>query len=620
MGRNTYANIVLTLALVAIVFFGWQVLALLDAQRFELERLSARVGNLESRPQGIVTPLAHGAVGASGDFAWRGLFDPAAEEGDRYVTSLGTEPANFNSLLTNDSALSAITNYCHSGLMGRDPITLENAPELAESYEISADKLAYRFKLRRGALWHDFTDPDSGKEFRDVEVTAHDFKFFIDVIKNPGTNCAVYRGLFEYLDSIEVVNDYEFVVHWSSPVYSAQMLSFGLAPLPRHLYWSYEGDFDAEKFNGDHKRNMMIVGCGPYKLVSHKKNQRVVLERFDKYIGARYGATPSLKYIVFDIVSHPQTRFQMLLGGDLDVIGIDSSGLSAEQWLANKDKAEFSEQGRLKMFRGSEAAYSYIGWNNARAPFNDPRVRQAMTLLIDRPRILSDIYFGFGTIPAGPILPGAKYWNESVEALPFDVARAKELLAEAGWRDSDNDGILDKDGAKFDFALLYPADSPTYERILTIAKEGMAQAGVNMRMQSFEWSVFLDKVDKRDFDAYTMGWASSIESDQYQIWHSASDVPGGSNYIHYSNAEVDEIIMALRREFDDAERERLYRRFQEIIAAEQPYTFMIVRERLGAISRRYRNFAIHPSFQYMPTATSLPLWTPRAEQLMLNNL
>ena len=619
MGRNTYGNVLITAVAAGMIFFAWQMLASLDRLIFAVEKLEKQIAVIENKsgftPPRLVSPQAAQVVsGNTEEFANAEYFDPDAQEGGRLIMAISASPENLNPIICNDADLSAIVSLCGAALANRDcedPTVF--APELAEEWQESDDHKTYHIKLKRGILWHDFTDPDSGKFFHNVEVTAGDFKFFVDVVKNPDVNCAPLRGLYAGLEKVEIINDYEFIVHWSEPFFRTRELTLSLSPLPRHLYWNYDGEFDAAKFNDDFKRNEMIVGCGPYKLHSYKRNQRLILERFDNYIGRRYGAKPALKYIVFDVVSHPNTRFQMLLAKELDELG-----LSPEQWVKRTNIPEFGENGFLKKSPQSRMAYFYIGWNMRKPPFGDIKVRNAMTMLVNRPKIINDVFMGLAEEISGPFYINSPYNDSSITPLPFDVKKAKELLAEAGWRDSDNNGILDKDGREFDFVLLYPADQPTYERLLTIVKEDMAKAGINMRLQSFEWSVFVQRIEARDFDAYTMGWQLAYESDPYQLWHSSqAEIPSGSNYVGFKNPEADQLIAAIRSEFDTGKRIELCNRFHQLIHEFQPYTFLAAPYQLSATARRYRNLR---QFPVDNTTPKLIRWTPVSEQLKVPDL
>lgn len=611
MGRNTGLTIITTIIAVLILFFGIQILNSLDRLRFVNEKM---LEELRKRPNTttLATQSRDIATTLDGEFANAEYFNPNAEVGDRLATVVGSDVANLNMLLCNDSTLSAIAGYCTVSLGERNFKELDKFEYLlAEEITPSEDHLNYHIKLRQGIMWHDFTDPVTGERFENIEVTANDFKFFVDVVNDETVNCAPLRSIYGSISEIEVVNDYEFIVKWSEPYFRTAELTMGLMPLPRHLYWNYEGDFDGMRFNEDHQRNNILVGCGPYELYSYEKNHRIILKRNDKYIGSHYNAMPAIEYMVFDVVSNPNTRFQMLMAGDIDQLS-----LTPDQWTQRTSTQEFAEDGKLTKFSNTRMAYFYIAWNQADPLFKEREVRTALTMLTDRNRILDDVYFGLGKVISGPFYINSSSNNPNISPLPFDVNEAKNLLAQAGWSDSDKDGILDKDGKKFEFTLIYPADQPMYEQILTIMKEGLAQAGINMHMQAYEWSVFIQRVEQRNFAAYTMGWSLTLDSDPYQIWHSSqADTESGSNYIDFRNAKADELITKIRQEYSAEERKKLYHEFHQLIHDEQPYTFLISPDSLNAISNRYQNLMLTP-FGLADTV----LWTPAELQLSMPEL
>lgn len=613
MNRNFYLNVVATLILLILIFFGTLMVGVFDRMRFEQEanrravaELADAVRNLRAAPaaasRGDAAPVPAGPV------ANREFFDPDAVPGDRIVYTAMADTGNMNYLINNEASVAEFYTLCGSAPAARNlanPEVFE--PLMAESWSLSEDKLTYTVKLRKGILWHDFTDPVTGREWRDVEVTAHDFKFYLDVVMNPRTNCAPLRTGLQDIRDIEIVNDYEFKVIWKRRYFLSESMTLGLSPLPRHLYHAYEGPFDPLKFNDDHRRNRMIVGCGPYRFVRWDKDARVVFTRWEKYFGNALGIGPAIRDIAYEIIKMDNTRFQALLSG-----GIDWMGLTPEQWVARTAVPQFGEKGTLKKYRTTGRAYSYIGYNLKKPLFQDRRVRQALTMLVDRERILKNIYHGLGRIVTGPFYYDSPYNDRSIEPWPFDPARAGKLLAEAGWRDTDGDGILDKDGGKFEFTIMEIANHPIQTRMLPIIKEDMARAGIDMKIQTFEWSVYIQRLDQRNYEACTLGWSAPFESDPYQIWHSDSDSDNGSNHIGFRNPEADRLIEAFRGEFDVKKRIELAHQLQRLLHEEQPYTFLFSADRLEVISARYRNVRVFP--------LAIPaeiVWTPQDQQLTI---
>ncbi len=588
MGGNGYIKFILTLIALTVALSAYLLIGQAERQRLMILRLENRLTNLENRPSGAgvsVSLSGNAAVVANSEF-----YDPAAQFGGRMITSVSADTPGLNPLTGNDAVGAGFQALCNASL-GESNFEHpeEIRPLLAESWEISPDHLTYRIKLRRGVYWHDFTDPVTGKQYSRVPVTAYDFAFFVEAVKNPDVNCEPLRIYYSGLKDIEVVNDYEFIVHWSTPYYNSYSATLSMAPLPRHFYCPDGAVLDGKKFNDDHLRNRMIVGCGPYCFVRWEKDGQILFRRNHDYFGIASGAAPALEQLAVQVIKMPNTRMLALLGGKLDRLD-----LTPEQWM------HYVEGGKLKTneFRSCrylDQAYNYLGWNERNVLFRDRRVRKALTMLIDREKIRRDIYCGLAEIATGPFFPLSRYHDPAIKPLPFDPEAAKLLLADAGWRDTDGDGILDREGVPFSFTMLQVSGHPIQSRMLPLIKEFLAAGGIDMKIQTVEWSVYLQRLENFNFDASCLGWTSPFDPDPYQVWHSSgADVPGSSNYIGFRNSEADRLIEELRCTFDMEKRVELAHRFCRLIHDEQPYTFLFVPYRLDCFSSCYRNVREFP--------------------------
>ena len=512
-------------------------------------------------------------------------FDPEAKVGGTLRESISVDPPNLNPIICNEATASSIHSLCMATLAERDWARPDGEfkPMMAESWTISPDRLAYRIRLYPGIMWNDYVDPVTGRS-----VTADDFRFFVEVLRDENVNCAPLRGYYKDLDGIEVLGRYDFVVRWKRPFYGSLSATLGMSPLPRHYYHNYPGPFDGRRFNDDHRRNAFIVGCGPYRFERWDKNRRIVLVRNDDYFGIDFGADPVIGTRVFEVIKLPGTRFQELAAGKLDMLN-----LTPDQWI-NQERHNIFASGRVRRHKYPALAYSYIGYNQKCPLFRDRKVRQALTMLVDRDRIIRDIMNGLATPIKGPFPPGSQYGDPELKPWPYDPERAKKLLADAGWRDTDGDGILDRDGRKFSFTILQVAGHPTQQRIFPMLKESFAAAGIDMKIQPLEWSVCLERLNKREYEACSLGWTMSFDPDPYQVWHSDGIRDQGSNHICYANAELDKLIERLRATFDMDERIRIARRIEAIIHEDQPYTFLYAPYSLVAQWDRLRNVKIFP--------------------------
>ncbi|MDP6776378.1 MAG: ABC transporter substrate-binding protein, partial [Candidatus Latescibacteria bacterium] len=262
------------------------------------------------------------------------------------------------------------------------------------------------------------------------------------------------------------------------------------------------------------------------------------------------------------------------------------------------------------------SGYTYIGWNNAHPIFRDVRVRRAMTFLTDRRSMVENLLFGLGETVEGPIHKFRPEYNHDLKPYAYDPDHALGLLEEAGWEDADNDGILDKliDGERtpFQFEFLVNSGNQLRKDIALVLQHELQDIGIVCEVRELDWSIFLERVKKKDFAAVTLGWTGSLRfsPDAFQIWHSSQAEATGSNFISFKSAEVDSILEAYRREFDLDKRIALYRRFQEILHEAQPYTFLWKQRGATAYSRRFRGVV-----WYKWGADSQEWWVDPADRL-----
>lgn len=538
-------------------------------------------------------PEKSASSGYSGDFANKEYFSPDAVDGGELVTAIASDPPGLNPLLSNEKSAQDIFALCSLSLAERDWLHREKfRPVLAEKFTISPDRKSYHITLRRGVMWQEFTDPATGIRHPQKEITAHDIKFTVDTILNPDVNCAALRGYYADIKEVKVLNDHELIIIWDKEYYGSLASTLTLFPLPRHFYMP-DGKFDGKKFNDDHRRNRMIVSCGAYIFRSWSSSNEIVLERNPDYPGKSFGAAPAIARRVFKIIKLPNTRFQALLAGKLNLLG-----LSPEQWFTRTGSAEFRE-GKLQKIRYPDyTSYNYIGYNHRTPCFQDALTRKALTMLVNRQAILDKLFFGCGQIAKGPFIPGSVYSDTKLQPWAYDPAEAKKLLAQAGWRDSDGDGILERNGEKFTFTMLQISGSTTQHRMLLMVKNDFAAAGIDMKLQTVEWSVLLERLKNQKFEACSLGWANGDDPDLFQIFHSSQSKIGGDNFISFKNPELDRMIEELRREFDMEKRIALNHKIEKLIHEQQPYTFLFCFDALAAASKELKNIRLFPNHIY----------------------
>jgi peptide/nickel transport system substrate-binding protein len=215
-------------------------------------------------------------------------------------------------------------------------------------------------------------------------------------------------------------------------------------------------------------------------------------------------------------------------------------------------------------------------------------------MLIDRKQIIETLRYGLALPTESHFNPNSAEYNTNLKPYPYDPARAVQLLDEVGWRDTDGDGIRDKDGVPFKFEFLAPAGSVFTSQLMSVLKEAFRKVGIEMTERTIEFTVLVDNLRDHKFDASNLIWVSPLLSDPYQIWHSSSIANRGSNYASFNNPESDHLIEQARLEFDPVKRREIYWRWQEIIYDEQPYTFLLVPKDVLVYHKRFQNVKVYP--------------------------
>ncbi|MGL4368832.1 MAG: peptide-binding protein [Spirochaetota bacterium] len=487
----------------------------------------------------------------------------SVREKDTIYLHMNAEPGTLNPVVATDAYESEINKYIYESLVDRDMDSLDIIPDLAERWKISPDKMTYTFYLKKGVFWSD-----------GVEFTADDVIYSYRTMMSPKTASAQLKGYYMDLSSVSKIDRYTVRFVYKKLYYRALEICGGIPIVPQHIF------DDGTDFNG-HPHNRHPVGTGPYMFSRWDTGKQIVLLRNENYRGEK----PAIRKIVYKIVTEPNIALQMLKKEELDVMSIRPI-----QWVRQTQGDAFSRHFyKLEYYTPN---FSYIGWNTHDPLFRDARVRRAMTMLVNRQELLDKLMYGIGKIVSGPFYINGRDNDPAIQPIPFDPAGAQKLLAEAGWRDSDGDGILDKDGQPFSFVFTLPAGNAPAERVITIIKEDMSRAGIDLKIERYEWAVFVKKLDEKDFQAVRLGWSLSWDSDPYQLWHS-SQIKEGSNYVGFSDPEADALIVRNRTTFDYGQRVKNYHRLHAIIDREQPYTFMFCSPTLEAVSRRFGNVKVH---------------------------
>ncbi len=474
---------------------------------------------------------------------------------DAIVTASIAEPANLLPLFASDSASAQLSGLIFNGLVKYDK-NLKLAGDLASDWEVRDNGLKIVFHLRKNVLWQD------GAPF-----TADDVEFTFRSLKDPAVPTP-YGGDFEKIESVNALDPFTVEVIYKEP-FSPGLASWGMGILPKHLL---EGqDLMTTAFSRH------PVGTGPYILKKWKSGESIELIANDRY----FEGAPGIGRYVLKIIPDQATIFL-----ELQTEGLDLAGLSPLQFKRQTDTPFF--KATYRKYKVPSFGYTYIGYNLSNPLFSDPRVRRAIGSAVNKREIIDVTLLGEGRVATGPFLPGTWASNEEVKETVFDPEEARRLLNEAGWRDTDGDGFLDKNGKKFFFVMLTNQGNDERKMASEIIQKQLRDVGIKMEIQQVEWRTFLKEfIDKRKFDAVLLAWQLSRDPDIFDIFHSSKTAPGQFNFVSYKNPEVDRLLEEGRRLFSEEERAKAYKRVHQIISEEEPYTFLYIPEALVAVHGRF---------------------------------
>lgn len=435
--------------------------------------------------------------------------------------------------------------------------------DLAERWDISKDGLVFTFHLKKGVRWHD------GRPF-----TAEDVLYTYERLVDPEVKTA-FSSNYEKVRKVEAVDPLTVRVTYKEPFVPA-LESWGMGILPKHVF----GGASGKAFNA-HPANKRPVGTGPYRFVSWSVDEKIVLEANPDYFEGR----PHVARVIYRIIPDNAVEFLELRGKN-----IDTMELTPDQYRAYP---EFFEG--YKKYRFPRAAYTFFAFNLENPLFKSPKVRRAIAHAIDKPELVDGVLLGMGRSATGPFLPLSWAFDPDTKDFEHDPELAKKLLKEEGWTDSDGDGVLDREGKRFEFTLITNQGNKMRALSAEILQRQLAAAGIRMQIRIIEWSTFLKQfVDKHNFDAIILGWTLTPDPDNYGIWHSSQRKEGQYNFVGYANPEVDRLLDEGRRTFDLEKRKAVYRRMHRLIHDDVPYIFLYYPDLLPVVHERFTGPEIVP--------------------------
>ena len=442
-------------------------------------------------------------------------------------------------------------------------VTREHAAALVPPTEHNPVVL---FQLRKGVLFHDGHAFDSG-----------DVKFTYETIMAPA-NLSPRVPDFEPVKAVEPVGLYTVKITYKR-LFQPGFQSWGMGILPEHLLnrarlkeQAIQMGRNPETFSvRDSPFNRAPIGTGPFRFSEWKTDQFIRLTRFADY----WEGAPNLHEYLFRIIPDPLTAELTFYAGTSDAY-------PAQPYQVERLKHD----PRFQSFSRLGLGYTYIGYNMRRPIFQDLRVRRALGMAINVQEIITYVLYAQAERTTGPYPRQTEFYNPAVQPLPFDPEGALRLLADAGWT-RNTGGWLEKDGHPLAFTLITNSGNETRKAVMVVAQNAWRQLGIKVETLTMEWAVFInERVDKGDFDAVVLGWAMGLDADIYQIFHSSQTGHFQLNFVGYKNREADALMLRIRQEYNHKRQVAMARELHQLIAHDQPYTFLFVGKSLVLLDRK----------------------------------
>ncbi len=544
-----------------------------------------------------------------------GTETPEITKASTVTVRLRAEADRLNPLLSYRAWAIHIMNFIFPTLLAYDPETTELAPVLVKSRpEIEpinegqfSGGTKYTYELLDEAVW------DNGSP-----LTAKDYEFTLKVLFNPHVAAEVYRQYLSLIRdvSLDATNPKKFTVLTDELYIKAEPVT-GFFILPEYVYdpegmlkdykvadltdpaktekhaadeklKAFGEQFNSSKYS---REKEYISGAGAYKLEEWIPGERIVIVKKENWWGDKLrDQNPMLtaypKKMIFVPVTDPSTAISMLKDQSIDVM----DAIPENQFMELKENELVNQH--YNFFTPDVLGYYFLYLNMRIPKLEDKRVRRALAYLYDVDEVLNSVKLGYGIPIVGPVHPTRSYYNKSLKPIKLDVEKARNLLKEAGWTDSNGNGTVDKniDGELVEMNLQYmiTTNNPTSNNIALIFKNEARKAGVNIEITPKEANVLREDVKKREFEIFSGGLNQDPIDDPMQVWHTSSDTPNGFNRFGFGNAETDQLIEQIRRTLDEEKRGKLFLRLQEIIYEEQPAIFMYATKDRVAIHNRFK--------------------------------
>lgn len=493
--------------------------------------------------------------------------------GDWLVRTLPVKPKTLTPLISGDSYSSKVQSYILESLLIRDSSTLAWKGLLAKEWDISKNGLIITFALKEGIVFSD-----------GLPLTASDIVFTYNFIMNEKINAPRQRAYLKLIKSVEAIDSHTIVFKYHKPFFQALALAGRIKILSEHYYAKY-----IKNPSGFNNSTGLLLGTGPYKLSSstwNSSNNHIELIKNNRY----WGGAPFINRLWWEIIAADSSRLISYRNGT-----VDTYNATPRVFDKLKVDKQIMYKSWTKAFMKPQQGYTYIAWNPLKngesSIFTNKKIRQAMTYLTDRTKIVENIFHGHAEIAVSPFNPKSKQHDLTIVPYKYSLTKANKLLKESGYIDRNDDGIIDDESGKsFSFKLTYPQNNNDTSRMVLLLKDEYAKAGIQLIPDPQEFAVLVEMMNRKNYEALTLGWSGGgVETDVFLMFHSTQTMPNGDNFINYKNPDMDKLIDLARSTINEKRRMKLWNKVEKILHEDQPYTFLYRRKTLLFVDKRFKN-------------------------------
>ncbi|PLT44633.1 Dipeptide-binding ABC transporter, periplasmic substrate-binding component [Paenibacillus pasadenensis] len=487
-----------------------------------------------------------GATGSPAPTTSTAPSDGAASSQDTLIVARGGDSAALDPAIVTDGESTKVTEQIFEGLLSYKPGTTEVQPALAESYEVSDDGLTYTFKLRQGVKFHDGTDFNA-------DAVVFNFNRWSDPNspnKYEGDSFYYYDSMFgpegsRVIKEVKAIDPATVQFTLNKPqapfLQNIAMPSFGIAS-PKAV------EEKKDKFKSE------PVGTGPFVFKEWKRSESITVEKNPNYWQS---GLPKLARVIITVIPDNSARLTALQNGEIDLM----EGVNPD------DLGTLESNAELQRIERPSFNVGYVGFNLKKKPFDDPKVRVALSHAVNKEGIISAFYAGLAEAAVNPMPPSTLGWNADVKDYPYDLEKAKQLLADAGYPNG-----LPEEMVFYAMPVARPY-MPDGKKVAEAIQADFAKIGVKTRIESPEWATYLDDAkDGEKDDLFMLGWnGDNGDPDNFLFTLLHKDTIGSNNYSFYSNEEVNKLLSEGQAETDPAKREELYKQAQVLIKQDAPW-------------------------------------------------